>query len=692
VEFAPNFDDTLSEPTVLPASIPNLLVNGATGIAVGMSTSVPPHNLSEVIDALVFMLNRWEKLDDINVDDLMQFIKGPDFPTGGIIISSADGDSLKTAYGSGRGRITLQARAHLEEMSRGRTRIIVTELPYMTNKSSLIERIASLTRDGKLDGIADLRDESDREGMRIVIELFKGVDPNELLGNLYQRTPMKNTFSIINLALVEGEPRLLSLKQALRVYLEHRDTVLRRRSKFELEKARHRAHILEGLRVALKNLDEVIDLIRRSRSVDTARSNLKKRFKLSDDQAQAILNMPLRRLAALERKKIEEEYKELLKQIRYLEGLLRSPKKIRQVISSELEAIKEAYGDRRRTQIVQLDAEKPKTAVLTARDLAPDKQVWVTVTPEGLISRTSQAKTPRLSGRKAPAWLSKVNTQDTLYLVAENGKAAAIGVHILPETNNPMEGTEFRRLSPFSGRDELAAVFNLPPKDVREENYHLVTITRGGMVKKSAISEIPGPTAQTFTLVRVNEGDRLGWIHLSNGEEEILMATSKGMAIRFSEEEVRPMGLVAAGVMGIKLKVGDEVIGADLVPKRGEIFLLRSDGQAKRVKIDQFPSQGRYGQGIIAWKLPKGARLVGLATGKPNFRVITHLFKLAPKSLRLDSAPVRTRQSHGHSVVDIRAGDRIVRLTIPQDLPRPIKKEPSKRKRKTSRRTTKKQS
>ena len=321
VDFVPNFDDTLTEPTVLPAAIPNLLVNGSTGIAVGMSTSIPPHNLGEVVDALVYMLDRWEKLDDISVGQLMKFVQGPDFPTGGIILQQKGEEGLEAAYGSGRGRVSIQAKAHIEEMERGKSRLIVTELPYMVNKSSLIERIASLARDNVIDGLTDLRDESDRQGMRIVIELTKNVEPQKVLEKLYKRTPMQSTFSIILLALVDGEPRMLSLKQALRVYIEHRLTVIRRRAEYDLDKAKQRAHILEGYLVALKNLDEVIKLIRNAPDVQTARAKLMKRFKLTEVQANAILEMQLRRLAALERKKIETEYKEIKQDIKTLEGV-----------------------------------------------------------------------------------------------------------------------------------------------------------------------------------------------------------------------------------------------------------------------------------------------------------------------------------------------------------------------------------
>jgi DNA gyrase subunit A len=375
VDFIDNFDGSLQEPVVLPAAIPNLLVNGATGIAVGMSTSIPPHNLAEVVDALRFMLDKWEKLDDISIEDLMAFIKGPDFPTGGVIIENPkDEGGLTGAYGTGRGRVIVQARLHVEEMERGRNRIIVTELPYQVNKSALIERIADLVRNGRLEGIADLRDESDRHGLRIVIELNKTAEPETVLKELYKSTPMRDTFTIILLALVNGEPRMLSLKQALRVYLEHRLVVIRRRCEYDLEKARQRAHILEGYLIALKNLDAVIELIKKSPDVETARLRLMKRFRLSEIQAQAILDMQLRRLAALERKKIEEEYKEVQVTIKFLTALLRSPKRMREICADELQQVREIYGDRRRTYItgaVETTGEEPSASL----QIAPDHTV-----------------------------------------------------------------------------------------------------------------------------------------------------------------------------------------------------------------------------------------------------------------------------------------------------------------------------
>ncbi len=675
VNFTENFDGTLTEPDVLPAAFPNLLVNGATGIAVGMATSVPPHNLGEVIDALVYLLQNWEKLDDISVEDLMRFIKGPDFPTGGVILQDVDGDSLVSAYATGRGGVTVQARAHLEEMSRGRNRIIVTELPYMTNKSTLIERIASLVREERIEGIADLRDESDRQGMRIVIELNKTADPDVVLRELYKNTQMRSTFSIIMLALVDGEPRLLSLKQALRVYLEHRLEVVRRRSEYDLERARHRAHILEGLRVALKNLDEVIGLIRRAPDADEARARLVKRFNLSETQAQAILDMQLRRLAALERKKIEEEYREVQALIKELSLLLRSPRKMRQTVADELLEIKGTFGEPRRTHVVQLEEGKAMAKILTTSDLVKEESVWVMVSPEGLISRTPDEKLPRLSGRDIASILVSAKTRDTLYLVAENGEAAAIPMHTLPQAARPGEGMPQNKISPLRAEHKIAAVFSLPARDERQEGWYLLTVTRHGMVKKSELGELPGPAANTFTLARVNQDDRLGWAHLTDGKARLLLLTAGGMAINFPESEVRPMGLIAAGVMGIKLQAKDEVASALLLPKRGDVLLVASDGTAKRVSADQFPGQSRYGQGVIAWRLPRGINLVGAAAGKGADRATLEVAGLAPKAIRLDDAPQQGRAARGKAILELKASQRVTGLHAPQEWPRPVRKE-----------------
>ena len=667
VDFNPNFDDTLTEPEVLPAALPNLLVNGATGIAVGMATSIPPHNLGEVIDALVYMLEKWEKLDDIDVETLMEFIQGPDFPTGGLIIQEKGEDGLEAAYGSGRGRVIVQAKAHVEEMDRGRNRIIVTELPYMVNKSSLIERIADLAREGYFEGLSDLRDESDRHGMRIVLELSKNADPEVILRDLYKRTPMQTTFSINLLALVDGEPRTLTLKQALRVYVEHRLTVIKRRAEFDLERARQRAHILEGYLVALKNLDEVINIIRSASDVDTARGKLMKRFKLTEVQATAILDLQLRRLAALERKKIETEYKEVTATIKDLENLLKSPKRMRGVVADELLKVKDQYGDRRRTQIIDVSANGKASKTLTARDLLPEQQVWIGVTEEGLVSRTHDDKQPRQSGNDAPRWLVKASTTDTVYFVSKSGRAAAVAAHILPQTDKLSQGTLFHRVTPLTDNDSLAAVFALPSrKAVLPEETSVVTATKMGMIKKSLVSELPGPSSQTFVLVRVNEGDRLTSVGLTdNKTKDILLVTAQGMAIRFKEEEVRPMGLVAAGVNGLKLSDGDEVVGMEILPAQGEIFLITSEGKAKRVQEKEFPVQGRYGRGVIAWDLPDKARLAGVVADKPNHMATIHLTRGAPKSTRLDEAGIRKRAAtKGDVIVDVKPGEEVVSVNV----------------------------
>jgi len=665
VDFTDNFDGTLTEPVVLPSAIPNLLVNGATGIAVGMATNIPPHNLSEVVDACVYMLEKWEKLDDINVADLMDFVEGPDFPTGGIIIEQKGEEGIEAAYGKGRGRVTIQAKAHFEEMERGKSRIIVTELPYQVNKSSLIERIAELVRDGHLEGITDLRDESDRQGLRIVVELTKNVEPEKVLADLFKRTPMQSTFSINLLALVDNEPRLLNLKQALRVYLDHRLLVIKRRAEFDLERARLRAHILQGLMVALKHLDEIIALIRSSSDVETARIRLMKRYKLSELQANAILEMQLRRLAALERKKIETEYKETVALIKDLEGLLKSPKKMRGVASEELLKVKSAYGDRRRTQIVSLKGRKAKKAPLTTAELIREQVVWIGMTTDGMIARTRDDKPPRLSGSEAPKILVKANATDTLYLVCERGLAAAVAVHTLPEAEKLTDGNLFNKQSPLQADEIPAAAFALPARksDLPEETC-VLTVTRGGMVKKSLVSDLPGPSAQTFKLANVIDGDTLSWAVLTDGGKEILLATTQGMAIRFSEEEVRPMGLAAAGVNGVKLGVGDAVAGVQVLPAEGEIFLVASDGKAKRVEQKDFPAQGRYGKGVIGWEMPARVTLAGLAAGKKNDIVTLHLAKAAPKMTRLDAAPLRKRSAvRGEAVVEVKPGDAVLGVT-----------------------------
>ncbi|GAP10526.1 DNA gyrase subunit A [Bellilinea caldifistulae] len=659
VDFERNFDDSLNEPLVLPAALPNLLINGASGIAVGMATSIPPHNLGEVIDALIYMLERWERLEDIGVDDLMKFVRGPDFPTGGIILQENGGEDLLSAYATGRGKVTLRGKVQLEDMGRGKSRIIITELPYQINKASLIERIAELARENELEGISDLRDESDRQGMRIVIELNKVAEEQNVLRELYRRTPLQSTFRISLLALVDGEPRLLSLKQALRVYLDHRITVVRRRSEHDLEKARQRAHILEGLRVALANLDELINLIRKAQDVEDARAKLMKRYKLSEIQANAILEMQLRRLAALERKKIELEYQETLKLIKSLTELLRSPKKLREAVAEELVSIKQKYADRRRTQIVSLKQGAAARDILTTSELMPEEKVWVGMTQEGLIGRMTAEKLTRFSGKDAPALLLLSGSNHTLYLAAKDGRCAAIAVQSLPDVENFADGIPVFKACPLGSETLPVVLFSSPMRIPSDKDYFVVTISRNGMVKKTDLRELPGPSAQTFTLVKINSGDELLNVLITAGNDEIVLVSKGGMMIRFAEGEVRPMGLVAAGVNGIKLSNGDEVVGGMIFNKEEDMLLVSEDGKGWRMPATQTVLQGRYGQGIIAARLGKGTGLVGGISGPAELNILIYFEHLAAKSIRLDSIPAGKRAASGKPLFDLKPGERV---------------------------------
>lgn len=667
INFVRNFDDTLDEPEVLPAALPNLLVNGASGIAVGMATNIPPHNLGEVVDALGFMLEKWERLEEISVSDLVQYIQGPDLPTGGIILQDQQGNDLLSAYGSGRGRVTVRGRVHFEEMGRGRNRMIITELPYQTNKAALIERIAELVREGTLEGIADLRDESDRQGMRVVIELKQAADGEGILRQLYRRTPLETTLSISLLALVNGEPRLLSLKQALRVYLEHRLEVVRRRSEYDLARARQRLHILEGLRIALSQLDEVIATIRNAPDVETARERLIKRFKLSELQAQAILEMQLRRLAALERKKIEQEYKELLAQIKELEALLKSPKKMREVVRAELLEMRQRYADRRRTQIVALREGEVAADLLTATDLTPAQVVWVGLMPDGVIARTQADELPRISGRQAPMALLRTNTHHTLYLVTRSGRAAAVAVHAIPEAATFAEGVAVSKVCALTTEEEVVGLFSLPQTFAEDgPTCYVTTVSREGLVKKTLATDLPGPSMQAFVLVKMNPGDVLQSVLLTQDETELLLVTEHGMLIRFAGQEVRPMGLLAAGVNGIKLMAGDHVLGAERV-QEGTLLLAASNGMGWRFEMENLPLQGRAGQGVIGCKLPSGVKLIGLMGGEATQTGIVHFQQAAARLVRMGQIEVGKRAGKGLELVPLKEGDALIHLTVQVD-------------------------
>jgi len=666
VQFSRNFDDSLNEPTVLPAAIPNLLVNGASGIAVGMATNIPPHNLGEVIDALVYMITEWEHLDDIPVENLMRYIKGPDFPTGGIILQESGQQELLTAYATGKGRILLRGRVHAEEMGRGRSRLIINELPYMTNKATLIERIAELVRESRLEGVADLRDESDRQGMRIVLDLKQGADGDVILRDLFKHTPLESTIGINLLALVDNQPRLLTLKQALRVYIEHRIEVIRRRSEYDLAKAKARAHILEGLRIAIKNLDDIIKLIRNSPDTETAHSKLKTKYKLSDIQATAILDMPLKRLAALERKKIEDEYKELLALIKELELLLKSPKKQRLVVEGELMAVKTLYGDKRRTQIISLKEGETSVDRLTTTDMTPAQPVWVGIAGDNIIARTENDTQPRFSSRTAPRLLIRADTHQTCYLVAQDGRTAAVAVHALPEAGKYSDGMPVNKVSPFPENTVVKLLFALPMNLTGVEKY-ILTVTKQGMVKKSLVSDLPGPSGQAFTLVKTNTDDEVRYCSVTSGKDELMLFTAKGMAIRFSEEEVRPMGLVATGVNGVKLSDGDEVIGAGKVQKNNDVILYASDNTSWRIPVDEFPLQGRYGQGVIACKPAGNSGLVYGRIAHKSQPVILHYQQSGAEMHKVDEVAVGKRARVGQVVGEMKTGDRMAAVTFTWD-------------------------
>lgn len=663
VDFVENFDGSFSEPSVLPSAFPNLLVNGSSGIAVGMSTNIPPHNLNEICDALTYMLEQWEKMDDITVKDLMKFVKGPDFPTGGLVYRHIDGldtdeDTLVSAYATGRGKITMRAKIHIEDMGRGKSRIIVGELPYQTNKSSLIERIANLVRDGKLEGIADLRDESDRQGLRLVIELQRGAEPTPVLASLFKLTPLQETFSINTLALVDNEPRTLSLKQCLKVYLDHRLDVIKRRSQFDMARAQERAHILEALLKALDVMDQVIATIRKSQTADTARNNLMTLLKIDEVQAQAILDMQLRRLAALERKKIDDEYKEKIKLIKYLQGLLASPLKQRELIAEELGTIKDAYGDRRRTVIMDSTA----TTIQTSDLLIPSEDTWATVTVDGKMGRSFENAQPKVTAdlKDPPRFIMATNTAQIVYLFTSDGQCATIPVHQLPQIYEAAEGALFTSLVQLPSTTEITAAISLP--EALEHGY-LMFATANGEVKRLRIEDLPGMTTNAFKVMDVEKEDKLGWVMVTNGENEVILTTATGQAIRFSESDVRPTGLSAGGMRGIKLQgQRDRVVGAFVVIPDQYVWSMTDDGVAQISPIANYPSQGRAGSGVIGMRLPSSSKELAATTiGRQDDNIVALTSRKKAFYMRLGRAPQVPRgKAGGDFIISMREKEQVI--------------------------------
>ena len=611
VGFTGNFDDTLKEPEVLPAIVPNLLVNGASGIAVGMATNIPPHNLGEVCDAVIYMLREWENFDEITVEDLMKYVKGPDFPTGGIVVLEDARNELVSAYATGRGRLMVRGRVHLEDMGRGRSRLIITEIPYQINKTGLIERIAQLVRDGVIDGIVDLRDESDRQGMRIVIELSKTGDPDDILRALYKHTPLQTTFGIILLALVDNKPRVLSLKEALKVYADHQLTVIRRKTEFELAKAKHRAHILEGLLTAIDNLDEIVRVIRSSENEAEAREAIMARFALDREQTQAILDMPLKRLTHLEYDKLLAELNGLRQAIMEMEDLLASPEKMRDLLASKLKDLQRTYADARRTQIALLGEGISSKEMLTANALIKAEDVFVGLTRDGKIGRVERDAVKQ-RGFAIPEWIVRSDTQQTVYVVAESGRTCGIYVETLPKVDDFSAGIDFNAVSGWPANEKPVTIFAMPSRDKMGETASVITVTEKGMLKRSLVGDVPFASSQSFNLCKVNDGDRLLTVLVSPSEEmDIMLVTRRGMGIRFGQDDLRPMGLVAAGVNGIKFKGDDVVVGAALVTEADSVCFVLNDWSLGRIAAAEFPKQGRYGQGVIALRLKETTDVCG---------------------------------------------------------------------------------
>ena len=667
VNFIDNFDDTLQEPTVLPAGFPNLMVNGSTGIAVGMSTSIPPHNLSEVCGALELMLENWANLDKIQVQDLMQHIKGPDFPTGGLVITYAEEDGLASAYGSGRGKITVRARIHVEELTRGRQRLIVTELPYQTNKASLISRIASLARENRITGITDLRDESDRQGMRIVIDLSKSADSETILEQLFKLTPLQTTFSIILLALVNGEPRLLTLKQMLRVFLEHRIEVVRRRSQFDLKKAKDRAHIVSGLLTALDNIDSVILLIRNSKDVPAARKALIDQHELSSTQANAILDMPLRQLAQLQRNKLKDEYKDLTNSIETLQSLLRSQTKVRETVVSDLRKVSAKYSDNRRTHIINSDDSQKTTS---ANIIVPNEDSWIILTQSGTLARINNTRRPSLTGC-TPLSILRANTRDTLYLITNDGMASAITVGSIPIAINPKSGVPIDSVSAIMNNKSVITALSINPANSRQsdKNLSLLLATSRGGIKRLLVKELPGPSASVFRLIKLSSNDNLisaCWIKSS---ENVLMFTSAGKGIRFDCNMVRTTGLSAGSIQGIRINnKTDQAIACTTGNDKTEICLVSQNGKAKRTSVSQFPTQGRGGSGVQVCKLDTEQLLSGVVRAFTDTEMVMVTSKKQSYALKVTDVPLLGRTAAGSNIFKLRDKEKINGMILCQQI------------------------
>ena len=600
VDFYPNFDETLMQPAVMPARFPNLLVNGSSGIAVGMATNIPPHNLGEVIDGVIYMLDN----PDCTVDDLMQHIKGPDFPTGGVILGRC---GIYDAYHEGRGRIIVRAKSEIEEMPGNRHRIVVTEIPYMVNKAKLIEKIAEMVHDKTVDGISDIRDESDRKGMRIVIELKRDTNANVVLNTLYKHTQMQDTFGAIMLALVDGVPKVLSLKQMIHHYIEHQEDVIRRRTKYDLDKAEARSHILEGLLIALDNIDEVIALIRGSRTPQDARDGLMTRFGLTERQAQAILDMRLQRLTGLERDKLEAEYAELQKQIAYYRSVLADEKLVFGIIRDEISEIRRKYADERRTEITAMDGE------IDMLDLIDEEDMVVTLTHCGYVKRLPKDtyRAQRRGGKGIVGATTReedfvdqmyvTSTHDPLMFFTNRGRVYQLNCYEIPEAGRTARGTAIINLLQLDPGEKVSAMLPVPAEKV--SGHYLVMATKNGIIKRTELSEFTNLRKSGLIAMVLREDDELIGVALTDGSGEVLLGTHGGMAIRFPESDMRPMGRNAMGVKSIELDDGDSVVAMSIVEEGALVLSITELGYGKRTELDEYRVQSRGGKGIKAMNL-----------------------------------------------------------------------------------------
>jgi len=663
IDFAPNFDDTLQEPTVLPSRIPNLLLNGSAGIAVGMATNIPPHNLREIADALIYLIDRYDDLDEVTAEDLLRIVPGPDFPTGGIIVGN---EGIIQAYSTGKGKITLRGVAHIEEMRAGRYRIVVTEIPYMVNKSTLIERIAQLARSGKIDSISDLRDESDQRGMSIVVELKRGAQPRKVLNQLYKYTTLQTTFGVQMLALVNNEPRLLPLKRALLIFIQHRQTVIVRRTTYELKKARARAHILEGVLIALDNIDEVIRTIRASKDVETAKKSLIRQFSFSEAQAQAILDMQLRRLAALERWKIEEEHKQLTEKIAYFEDLLAHPKKILALIKEDLTELVEKYGDERRTKIAA-----NASGDLSEEDLVQDESVLISITERGYVKRTP-AKTFRTQGRGGRGIkghstreedeiliMLPARTLHTILFFSDKGKVYSEKAYQIPEAQRTAKGVSIINVLGIGPTERITAAIAVP--DFNDAAYCTLATVRG-KIKRVNLSEFASVRPSGLIAMGLADDDKLGWARLTSGDDEIILVTEQGKALRYSEKKIRSMGRPAAGVTAIRLAPGDAVASMEVVEPNGSLLVVTSKGFGKQTPLKEYPPKGRATGGVMTidkHALPVVGHIVAARVVQPE----DHLTLISTNGviIRLKIKDVKTagRATRGVHLMRLQSGDSV---------------------------------